>query len=144
MSYCPRCGKPVNIGQAFCRACGVSLDERAASGPIGIIGSAPMSVDIRGGRYALLTGVLMVGLFSIIVLIIAPVFGFLMGAFISLIGTELVYEDAMAVNRVRRLKAVDPLGWSLFTFCLWIVAIPWYLFSKRKVALGLVQPIPSR
>jgi hypothetical protein len=47
------------------------------------------------------------------------------------------------VNRVRGFKAVNPLGWSLFTFFLWIVALPWYLFSKRKAALGLVKAIPS-
>ncbi len=132
----------MNIGQAFCRFCGVSLDEPVASSSI--FESIPISVDIRGGRYAPLIGVLLVGLLSIVVLIIAPVYGFLMGAFISLMGTELVYEDATAVNRVRRYKAVDPLGWSAFTFFAWIVALPLYLFSRRKVALGLVQSLPSQ
>jgi hypothetical protein len=91
-----------------------------------------------------LMGVLLAGLFSIVAFVIAPAFGFLMGASISVIGAELVYEDIQAVNRARRFKAVDPLIWSLFTFFAWIAALPWYLFLQRRAALALTQALPSR
>lgn len=49
--------------------------------------------------------------------------------------TELIYEDAKAVNKAKGRKVLDATLWSLVTFVLWEVSIPLYLFSRRKSAL---------
>jgi hypothetical protein len=146
LPFCPRCGKENNIGQAYCQSCGTNIDEGypLRSTYRRYYSAAQAPYDIRGGHYRTLVGLLAVGVFSTIVWIIAPVFGFLMGAFISLASTEIIYEDAKAVNRVRKGEPVDPLGWAVFAFFLWIVALPWYLFRSRRSALGMNPSLPSR
>lgn len=49
--------------------------------------------------------------------------------------TEIIYEDAKAVNKTKGRKVLNATLWSLVTFVLWEVSIPWYVLSERKNAL---------
>lgn len=87
---------------------------------------------------------LFVGLIASIVLaVFSPPAGFLLAFVIEIVSTEVVYQDAKALNKLAGRELVNPTGWSLFTFLLAIVALPWYIYGKRKNILSQVQPLAS-
>jgi Mn2+/Fe2+ NRAMP family transporter len=54
---------------------------------------------------------------------------------VAVTATILVYMDTKAINREKGRKVIDPAVWSLLTLLLVLIAVPWYLLSKREEAL---------
>jgi hypothetical protein len=62
--------------------------------------------------------------------------GFAVVIVAGLVETELVYEDAKAINKLKGAKVLDATLWSLVAFLLFEIAVPWYVFSRRKSAIS--------
>jgi uncharacterized membrane protein YiaA len=62
--------------------------------------------------------------------------GFVIALITELAATEVIYDDAKAINKAKGTKVLGATSWSLFAFFLAIIAVPLYSFSYRKTALS--------
>ena len=63
---------------------------------------------------------------------------------VALGATYVVHHDARAINQAKGSEVLNIIRWSVVTFFLWIVTIPWYVFSRRKAALAEGPPQPAK
>ncbi|MDA4126067.1 MAG: zinc ribbon domain-containing protein [Thaumarchaeota archaeon] len=109
--------------------------------------------QLRGKTHESLLKTLVYGYFvtfvSVVVLSLFPALSLiyllavLLDVGLALLGVEFVYQDAKAINELVGTKAIDPVGWSLFVFLLAIIALPWYVFGRRKEALSPSPILPA-
>jgi hypothetical protein len=136
LAFCPNCGREVSAEAKFCTHCGRSLSTPADKAPISNPPSS-LGLSIRAKILLILWPLGFVGwalnylsttdvlYWTGLILLFVVVFG----------STEIIYEDAKAVNKTKGRKVLDATLWSLVTLLLWEVAIPWYVFSRSKNAL---------
>jgi ribosomal protein L40E len=95
------------------------------------------------GHHALLVVLFVFGLLDIVITFTYALAGFFIGIIIAVVSTEAIYQDAKAINKLKGVKVVSPIGWSLFAFVFWVLALPWYVFSKRPAAMAYTNIPPA-
>jgi hypothetical protein len=140
--FCPNCGKEVADGAKFCVSCGSSLPQVADHGTP--VPTLPLNTSQTGKGSTLLI-LWLVGLTGLVILYVSSYVtlsvteywvGFALAVAVTLIATESIYRDAKKVNQLKGRRVLDPTLWSLVTFLAFEIALPWYVFSRRKNALA--------
>ena len=140
MPFCPVCGKEVLSDSRFCPNCGRELGGASTLAPQQGSPSQPTSssrqVPTRDvGHRELMIALWILGIVGIVILEAHSTWAYLVVIAADLASVEAVYEDAKAINRFSGKKTLDETLWSLLVLVLWIVAIPFYVFSRREEAL---------
>jgi hypothetical protein len=77
-----------------------------------------------------------IGLVGVVLLSVVLWVGALTMLVVALGGTFVVHHDAKEIDQAKGSEVLNVIRWSVATFFLWIVTIPWYVFSRRKAALA--------
>lgn len=64
------------------------------------------------------------------------IIGTVMVLFTDLANTEVIYDDAKAINKAQGAKVLGATSWSLLAFFFGLLVVPIYSFSYRKNALN--------
>jgi RNA polymerase subunit RPABC4/transcription elongation factor Spt4 len=140
LALCPNCQREVSAEAKFCRNCGANLSTPAGEATV-IHLPVSSNLSVRAKILLILWPLGFVGwAFDYLSYFMAAADSFYwtgVGLLLVVVfgSTEIIYEDAKAVNKAKGRKVLDATLWSLVTFLLWEVAIPWYVFSRRKNAL---------
>jgi UPF0716 family protein affecting phage T7 exclusion len=83
-----------------------------------------------------------IGLVGLVLLFVVLWVGGLTMLAVALGATYILHHDAKAINQAKGREVLNVVRWSVVMFFLWLVAIPWYVFLKRKAAIveGPSQP----
>jgi hypothetical protein len=77
-----------------------------------------------------------IGLVGLVLLSVVLWVGGLTMLVVALGATFVFHHDVKEINQAKGSEVLNVIRWSVATFFLWIVTIPWYVFSKRKAALA--------
>jgi hypothetical protein len=86
-------------------------------------------------RYLLIV-LWVIGLVGLVLLFVVLWVGGLTMLAVALGATYVVHHDVRAINQAKGSEVLSIIRWLVVTFFLWIVAIPWYVFLRRKAALA--------
>ena len=92
------------------------------------------------GHRGLLVGVLLLGFFNVLAFIRGAYDFSQFGLFYLVVlvaSVIVVFTDATAINRAKGRDVVSAVGWAFLVLFFWIIAMPWYVFSRRGKAVSV-------